>query len=160
MAEVGQTAFEEVSTWLEISTWFFPVVAYLGVIAVSLACVLVHRAEIAITHLSWRAKPRVGFRFHLTQVASMALYLGLPVQAVAWIINHRSFAEPWIHAIAGSPLILIPGGIWLIGHRLYRRRRESYRRTLYGNSRRALLASLLTAAPLLGMFLIWKMGLR
>nr|WP_313123961.1 hypothetical protein [Stenotrophomonas geniculata] len=159
VARVGQTAFEEISTWLEISTWFFPLVAYLGIIAISLVCALVYRVEIAITQLNWQAKPRVGFRFHLTQVASMGLYLGLPMEAVAWVINHRSFAEPWIQLIAGSPLILIPGSIWLVGHRLYQRNRERYRRTLYGNSRRALAASLFTIAPMFGVLLAWKLSL-
>lgn len=160
VAEVGQVGFEKISTWLEISTWLFPVVAYLGIIATSLICALVYRMEIAITHLDWRAKPRVGFRFHLTQVASMALYLGLPVQAVAWIINHRSVAEPWIQVIASSPLMLIPACIWLLARRLHQRNRESFHRTLYGSSRRALVASIFTTVPLLGAFLAWKLSLR
>ncbi|KLD72225.1 hypothetical protein Y887_02335 [Xanthomonas pisi DSM 18956] len=160
VAEVGQVAFENISTWLEMSTYVFPVVAYLGIIAISLICALVYRLQVVITQLDWRAKPRVGFRFHLTQVASMALYLGLPTQAVAWVINHRSFAEPWVQMIASSPLMVIPACIWILGRRLQHRNRERYRRTLYGSSRRALVASILTTVLLLGFFVSWRLSLH
>ncbi len=160
VAELGQVAFENMSTWLEISTYVFPAVAYLGIVAISLMCALVYRLQVVITHLDWRAKPRVGFRFHLTQVASMALYLGLPTQAVAWTMNHRSFAEPWIQVIASSPLMVIPACVWVIGRRLHERNREHYRRTLYGSSRRALVASILTTVLLLGFFVGCRLSLR
>lgn len=160
VVEAGRIAFEKITTWLEISSWIFPVLAYFAILAISLVSALVYQVEMVITHLDWRARPRVGYRFHLTQVASVALYCGLPVQAISWILNHRSFAEPWIQVIVSSPLMLIPACLWLIGRRLRDRNRESADRALYGSSRRALAASTLSTIALLGVLVAWKLSLH
>lgn len=160
VAQIGRVGFEELEAWLELSSVLFSAPVYIGIILVAGAKALMHRAELVVTQWDWRALPRVGYRFHLVQVSSMALYLGLLVQGVAWSMNHQSFAEPLLRAAVNSPLILIPGFLWLIVHPYIQKNQKAVSRKLYGSSVRAILAAILTITILIGVLAAMMLTLR
>lgn len=114
------------------------------IVCTAAAAMLMHRLEIMVTHADLRARPVVGFRFHVVQVSSVALYLGLAIQGVAWSMNHRSIADPLLYKALGSPLLLLPACVWLLLRPALRRNRDASRRKMYGNATRALGASIVS----------------
>lgn len=119
-----------------------------------------HRLKVMVSHLDWRARPRVGYRFHVVQISSLALYLGLPLQVIAWSLNHRSVAEPLFHQVFSSPWIWLPAGMLLVVRPLVAKNRDAVHRHLYGNAGRALLASLFSTLVWIGVLVLILLSLR
>lgn len=160
VAKTGQIAFDQLKTMLELSSALIPVFgcALIGLIAAM--AMLMHRLEIVVTQWDLRARPRVGYRFHVVQVSSLALYLGLLTQWLTWSMNHRSFAEPLFHWAINSPLILLPACLWLLVHRHLDKNRKAVRRKLYGDPKRALIASLLSTGLCVGVLALLMRSLK
>ncbi|WP_349999099.1 hypothetical protein [Stenotrophomonas lacuserhaii] len=160
VAEVGQVAFEQMTTILELSTAVIPLVGYVFIALIAAVAMGIHRLEIAATQMDLKAKPRVGYRFHVVQISSIALYLGLLAQCLSWSINHRSFAEPLFRWVTSTPLVLLPAILFLLLRRRLDRNRREVRVKLYGNTRRALFASLLSTSLSVGVLLLLMRYLR
>lgn len=121
---------------------------------------LLHWVEIVATHWDLSARPKVGFRFHVVQISSLALYLGLGAQFIALTINHQSVAEPLLQRAATSPLVLALPFLWiLLGPALQKNRRVSQRR-MSGSVRRGLLASILSTTVLIGVLVALQFALK
>lgn len=160
VAENGQTAFDQFKTALEFTG---PV--YGGLVGALILCtaaiaMLMHRLEIVVTHLDVRARPKVGFRFHVVQISSIALYLGLPAYCLTWYLNHRSTAEPLLQKALATPLILLPACLWLLLAPAVRRNRDALQKMIFGNARRALVASTLSTAVCVAVLLALRVFLK
>ncbi|WP_288496325.1 hypothetical protein [uncultured Stenotrophomonas sp.] len=151
VAESGQVAFDQFQTALEFALPIY--VALVGALILFTATIamLMHRLEIMVTHLDVRARPKVGFRFHVVQISSIALYLGLPVACFAWFLSHRTAVEPVLSKALVSPLILLPACLWLLLRPALRRNRTTLQKRLFGNATRALVASILSTAVCIGV---------
>ncbi len=151
VSAIGHVAFEQLETMLEFSGLLYAAIGWSLIAGTAAIAMLIHRLEIVVTQLDVRARPRVGFRFHMVQISSMALYLGLLAHWIAWTMNHRSFAEPLLYKAFNSPLILVPGILWLLLRPWLAKNRRSTRRKLYGNARRALMASIISTVGCVGV---------
>ena len=160
VAEVGQIAFDQLKFALEFSPLLFAALGWLLIAVTAAMAMLMHRLEVMVAHLDWRARPRVGYRFHVVQISSLALYLGLPLQVIAWSLNHRSVAEPLFLQVFSSPWIWLPAGIWLAVRPLVAKNRDAVHRHLYGNAGRALLASLFSTLVCIGVLVLIQLSLR
>jgi len=158
--EVGQVAFEQMTTILELSTVLVPLFGYAFIGLIAAVAMGMHRLEIVATQMDFKAKPRVGYRFHVVQISSIALYLGLLTQCLSWSINHRSFAEPLARWVTGTPLILLPAILFLLLRRPLDTHRSAVRVKLFGSTRRALFASLLSTVLCAGALLLLMRHLR
>lgn len=121
---------------------------------------LMHRLEVVVTHLDVRARPKVGFRFHVVQISSIALYLGLPAFCLTWYLNHRSVAEPLLQKVLSTPLILLPACLRLLLAPVLRRNRDALQKRMFGNARRALVASTLSTAVCVAVLLALRVSLK
>lgn len=77
VAEVGQVTFEQMTTILELGACLVPLLGYVVIGLMAAVAMGIHRLEIVVTRLDFKAKPRVDYRFHVVQISSIVLYLGL-----------------------------------------------------------------------------------
>lgn len=83
MSQAGRTAFDQVKAILEFSSPLHATLAGALIITTAATAMLLHRVEIVVTHWDLGAKPKVGFRLHIVNISSFALYLGLGAQFIA-----------------------------------------------------------------------------
>ena len=160
VAESGQVAFDQFQTALEFACPVY--VALFGTLILFTATIamLMHRLEIMVTHLDVRARPKVGFRFHVLQISSIALYFGLPAACFAWFLSHRSALEPFLPKALAWPLFLLPAYLWLLLRPALRRNRKSLQKRMFGNARRAMVASVLSTALCVGVLFALQAALK
>lgn len=103
VAEIGQVAFEQTTTILELSAALVPFFGYITIGLMAAVAMGIHRMEVVATQLDLKAKPCVGYRFHVVQISSIALYLGLLAQCLSWSMNHRSSVEPFFRWVTNTP---------------------------------------------------------
>lgn len=160
VAENGQIAFDQFKAVLEFSGPAYGALLGALILCTATIAMLVHRLEIVVTHLDVTARPKVGFRFHVVQISSIALYLGLPAFCLTWCLNHRNAAEPLLQKALATPMILLPACLWLLLAPAVRRNRDALQKRMFGNARRALVASTLSTAVCVAVLLVLRVFLR
>ncbi len=160
VAESGQVAFDQFQTALEFACPVYVALVAALILFTATIAMLMHRLEIMVTHLDVRARPKVGFRFHVVQISSIALYLGLPAAGFAWFLSHRSAVEPLLPKALASPLILLPACLWLLLRPALRRNRRSLQKRMFGNAARALVASTLSTALCIGVLFVLRVTMK
>ncbi|MBK0052757.1 hypothetical protein [Stenotrophomonas sp. S39] len=160
VAESGQVAFDQLQTALEFSPPIYMALVGALILFTATIAMLMHRLEIMVTHLDIRARPKVVFRFHVVQISSIALYIGLAAACFAWFLSHRSAVEPFLQRALAWPLILLPACLWLLLRPALRRNRNSLQKRMFGNAKRALVASALSTTLCVGVLLALQTTLK
>lgn len=160
VAESGQVAFDQFQTALEFALPVYAALVGALILFTATIAMLMHRLEIMVAHWDVRARPKVGFRFHVVQISSIVLYFGLPVACFAWFLSHRSAVEPMLPKALASPLILLTACLWLLLRPALRRNRRTLQRRMFGNATRALAASTLSTAVCIGVLFAIRATLK
>lgn len=142
IAAQGRTHFEALRSYMAPMPYVIGVLAVL-VVAISAALqAFLHRIDHAVAKWDWHEKSLLGYKYHLVQVASVAMYCGTAMTFIGLLANHWGVAEPWVRRFVNSELILIPATCGVVAGHLIRKRRSRAADEVYGSRFRAFIASI------------------
>lgn len=140
----GRVHFETLRSYMAPIPFVIFIVAILTVIISAAFQNYFHRVNFAITKWSWREKPLLDYKYHLIQVASVAMYCGTAMTLIGFLANHWGVAEPWVRRFVNSELILIPATCGVVAGHFIRKRRSRVANEVYGSRPKAFIASIVS----------------
>lgn len=144
IAAQGRTHFEALRSYLAPMPYVIGAVMIL-VVAISAAFqTCCHRINLAVAKWDWNEKSLLGYRYHLVQVASVAMYCGTAMTLIGLVANHWGVTEPWVRWFVNSELILIPATCGVVAGHFIRKRRSRIADVVYGSRPRAFIASIVS----------------
>lgn len=153
----GRVHFETLRSYMAPMPFVIFFVAILMVIISAAFQNYFHRVNFAVIKWSWREKPLLDYKYHLIQVASVAMYCGTAMTLFGLLANHWGVAEPWVRWFVNSELILIPAICGVVAGHFIRKRRSKVANEAYGSRPKAFIASIVSLCfsfVLLGLAII------
>ena len=146
VATRGQAYFDELKFYLAGFACLVPVLALFAIAIAAAIQTLLHRAMLAITHLDIRAESHLGFRFHLIQCASTAMYVGAFLSAIGLIAKNWSFLETPVRTFLKSDLGMLVVTVIVLARFMIYRRRQKIAEEAFGTRLRQFIASSISLA--------------
>lgn len=140
----GRAHFEALRSYMAPMPYVIFLVSILVVMISAAFQNYFHRVNFAVAKLIWREKPRLDYKYHLVQVASVAMYCGTAMTLFGVLANHWGVAEPWVRWFVNSELILIPATCLVIAGHFIRKRRSRVADEVYGSRLTAFIASIVS----------------
>lgn len=144
IAAQGRTHFEMLRSYMAPVPYVIGAVTILLVTISAALQTCLHRINHAVATLDWHEKSLLGYKYHLVQAASVAMYCGIGVSLIGLVANHWGVAEPWVRQFVNSELILIPATCGVIAGHFIRKRRSRIADEVYGGRLRAFIASIVS----------------
>lgn len=144
IAAQGRTHFEALRSYMAPMPYFMGAIAIL-VVGISAAIqTQLHRINFAFAKWDLREKSLLGYKYHLVQVASVAMYCGTAMTLIGLVANHWLVVGPWVRWFVNSELILIPATCGVVAGYFIRKRRSRTADEVYGSRPRAFIASIVS----------------